>query len=245
MEIKKHHIFLFSGFLLLIFLISFFVSKKIMSSQQKYTTTEIKKTIPSIDKEATQPAQSTSSHKAIPATADIDTEKFKTALEHLQKKRIPANTEGSVRELSENTLPIANKWKLWLHTKIISSESKTTETAIGQISNLIVIRDNDANAADLKQFSLQNPVAVFNERLQRPGIITGLVKIETSQRELLENDLLTERARITNSFEPIQTYFITGTDEVFNLEQLYTNLKSKPYIKNIELDVLSRSYGKK
>ena len=86
--------------------------------------------------------------------------------------------------------------------------------------------------------------AFDSERLKKVGIITGTIKVQTMEKQQLEKDLNQFRAQITDSFDAIHVYFITSTDQIFNLEQLYENLKAQPYIKNIEIEVLNRTYEK-
>lgn len=159
--------------------------------------------------------------------------------------RIPSGQISSAPKLLlENRLLLSTSWKIWPNTQVIGIDHKSDSDAVlTQISNLLVIESQSENA-DLTEFNLASPVVVYNSRLKKAGVITGALRIQTTQKGLLEQDLNNFNARITDSFENINTYFITSTDQIFNLELLYLNLKAKPYVKFIELDVISRSYEK-
>ena len=146
--------------------------------------------------------------------------------------------------LIDNDLLTSTSWKIWSHTQVINlADSSSSDKVLSQISNLRVIESQNENKNFL-EFNIANPIAVFNVPQNKPGIITGIIKVQTTQKQQLENDLIQLHAHITHSFDSINYYYVTGTEQFFNLELLYENLKSSPYINHIELEILSRAYEK-
>lgn len=183
-----------------------------------------------------------------PSTSEnIDIEsKTKKILKHIKNhSRNPSGQTGSSPKLLvENQLLKSTRWKIWQQTQVINIQNRSaTDKILAQVSNLLIIESQNENLS-LTEFNSSFPVAAYNERLKKAGVITGTIKIETLEKEQLENDLNRLRAHITDSFEPIHTYFITGSDQIFDLELLYETLKSYPYIKKIELEILDKNYEK-
>lgn len=172
--------------------------------------------------------------------------KVKKALKHIKNYNRNPSGQGisTPKQLVENHLLKPTRWKIWQQTQVVNIQDKSaTDKILAQVGNLLIIESQKENES-LTEFSSSSPVAVYDERLKKAGLITGTLKIETSEKEQLENDLNQLRAHITDSFDPIHTYFITSLDQVFDLELLYETLKSYPYIKNIELEILNKNYEK-
>lgn len=182
-----------------------------------------------------------------PITKNIDIEsKVKNALKHIKNhNRTPSGqTASDPKILHENHLLKSTRWKIWQQTQVINVQNKSgADKILAQVGNLLIIESQNENTS-LNEFNSFSPIAVYDKRLKKAGVITGTIKIETLEKEQLENDLNQLRAHITDSFDPIHTYFITSLDQVFDLELLYETLKSYPYIKNIELEVLNKNYEK-
>lgn len=182
----------------------------------------------------------------IPSTEAED--KLKKALKFISKKnRFIASAKPEQKKLQNNNLLNTTPWKLWANTKVINYDSNlTAQQILGRVSNLAIIEDNSNNDAltTLTNFNKQKPVAVYDTRLKKPGVLTGTIKVITDQKELLENQLKQYQASIDLGFDEIHTYFITSNAQQFNLENLYNTLINQPYITKVELEVLSKTYEK-
>jgi hypothetical protein len=168
--------------------------------------------------------------------------KYQLAESHLKQiSRSPSQEANATPTLLPSQILAGTRWKIWSQTRVSSKSSDGAP--LGQVSNLKIVSDPDSSA-NLNQFDPKNPIAVFNERLKKPGIITGTIKLETFDRSPLEQELKVLKAHITDSFENINTYLVTGSNQVFDLEELFVNLKQLPFVTNVEIEILSKSYEK-
>lgn len=160
-------------------------------------------------------------------------------------RRMPsAQTPPAPEHLLPHALLNPTPWKIWLNTQAISSDDKkNSDVVLAQVSRMLIIESGAENAS-LTEFNSNSPVVVYDARLKKTGLINGMIRIHTLSKPQLEADLLELNARITDSFDAINTYFVTGNDAIFNLEALHAVLKAKPYVKSADLDITSRNYEK-
>lgn len=148
-------------------------------------------------------------------------------------------------KLIAHFLLIGTNWKVWPGTRaILTPQLSAADSVLAELSRFSIVEFPNAEAS-LDQFDRNVPPVVYDARLKRAGIVTGLLKVETDRKDLLEESLPNLNSYISNSFENIQTYFVTSRQDVFDLESLFKNLKSQQYVKSIELDILDRNYEKK
>jgi len=182
-------------------------------------------------------------------SADSAAEKFMKA-RSVEKSRTLARTETihpTREQLRAHPILSQTRWQLWLKTRA-DFLNENSEAAPGpeltRLNNYIIVADN-SNIPDLTEFHKMNPQVVYDQRRKQVGILTGTIRINTDRRDLLEKDLATAQAEITDAFDTIETYFIQSTNDVFDLQSLYLFLRQQSYIKNVELEILSRTYEKK
>ncbi len=198
----------------------------------------------------TQSKQVQSDTKLKTVNAQVETklpevEKYELA-EKMRGLRAPSALMNAEKtELSARPLAFAPRWKIWKNVKAIKSEIKPDgNVLIGTFNRYYIVRDADSEKTDLTQFNSEQPTVVYDERLRKPGLVTGMIKIETMDRVQLESDLNRLHAHIFDAFENINTYFISDFDSRFNLQLLFTTLKARPYVQNIELDITGITYEK-
>lgn len=174
--------------------------------------------------------------------------KFQRAAEYAKKFRSPTtlvSAEASDSLFVQNNLLAEKSWKLWSHTRVIKRDADDPNTEfLARVNNFLIVSEPKRQLSDLKNFDVQNPIAVYDERALRAGIITGVIKVSTQDVATLESDLTLMHAHITSSFDSIHLYFISSTDQTFDLQNLYDSLKAKSYITKIDLEILSRPYEK-
>ncbi len=135
-------------------------------------------------------------------------------------------------------------WKLWPEMSALkTSELTETSKEIAKINNLSVVEAPDENF-NLNNFDTAKFAVVYNERLRKPGLITGTIMIQTSEKNKLQQDLELYQMQINDSFENINTYFVKSQNSVFNLEYIFEQLKLKKYIQHIELEIIYKNYEK-
>jgi hypothetical protein len=168
--------------------------------------------------------------------------RFKLAIVNkIEYSRRPAQANSKIF-LAEQNLLNSTRWKIWLHTQVVKKDDAPIGQSLAHVSNFSIIESQDN--LSLTEFDANKPIAVFDERLKKPGIITGTLKIQTSDKARLQTDLINYQAQVTDEFYDIETYFVKSTQNIFNLEWLYQNLKNQTYIKSVELEILSKSYDK-
>lgn len=174
-------------------------------------------------------------------------DKTQRALQNIQKKsRIPTGSlKINPEKLSGHEAFAGTRWKIWSGVKaLLSEEVRASDVVVAQLGRFNLIENLHAEAA-LNQFDRQSPTLVYDSRLKKPGLVTGLIKVETERKDLLQSAIQGLNARIENSFEEIQTYFVTSQQAQFDLEKLFLTIQQMPFVKNAELDILDRDYEKK
>lgn len=137
------------------------------------------------------------------------------------------------------------RWKILSKVKaVLRGQGSEGDVVVGQIGRfqLVELAYGDST---LNQYDRNSPVVVYETRLKKTGLVTGLIKVETDRKDLLENAIRNMNAQISNSFDSIQTYFVISEKTVFDLEKLYFRIKSLGFVKTAELDILDREYEKK
>jgi hypothetical protein len=168
--------------------------------------------------------------------------RFKQALAYNNEfKRTPAQLNSKVF-LIEHSLLQSTRWKIWLNTQVVKKENAQIGQSLANISNFSIIESQES--VNLTEFDSNKVVAVFDERLKKPGLITGTLIVQTSDKSRLQTDLKNYQAQISDEFENIETYFIKSSQPIYNLELLYQTLKNKNYINSVELEILSKNYDK-
>ncbi len=179
--------------------------------------------------------------------ADSPDEKISKAIASMdKKKRNPDAQIQIVPQRVENNYLFSNtKWKLWSTARAMLAEQTASADVIIQKMGRYNIIETDHAEIDFKSFDKSNLAVVYDPRLRRVGLVTGTIKIVTLQKEELAKALIGMQAEITNSFDDINTYYISSTKNLFDLENLYFSLKAQSFVQNIELDISERTYEKK
>lgn len=175
-----------------------------------------------------------------------ESEKTRIALQHLKKKsRLPSAGVAIIPEQLKSSDILFGPWKIWSSMTAVKPELTTSEDIIFQkLTNLNIVESTYLRA-DFHEFDKNLLPVVYDSRLKKAGIVTGLIKIETNRKSELEHDLLALDAVIENSFDQIEVFFVVSQKSIFDLELLYKTLKSKSYVRSIELDISDRNYEKK
>lgn len=178
---------------------------------------------------------------------DTDDNKMQRALQNIQKKsRIPTGAlKINPEKLFEHEAFKGSRWRVWSGVKALLVEDvRASDVVVSQLGRFSLI-ENLHEEASLKQFDRKSPTVVYDSRLKSPGLLTGLIKVETDRVDLLQMAIQDLNAHVENSFEHIQTYFVTSRQTQFDLEKLYFFIRALPFVKNAELDILDRDYEKK
>lgn len=177
------------------------------------------------------------------ATDEDANSKIQRALRHRKKntEAVKLNQAISIGQVQASRLLMNNPWQLIQGWKVLEAkEEETTGTKIRVDSFQIV---EDAGYRFNPQV-FSRPTVVYNSRKAKFGILTGTIKIKTSDRAQLEQDLGFWNASIVDSSEQIQLYFVTGLSPSFDLEALLLDVSALPYVESAKLEIIEKSYEK-
>jgi len=156
--------------------------------------------------------------------------------------RRPASTEL-------RTLPMAledKHWKVWDGVKASPEHSfqRLPDTEIvGRVSGYVLVKANLQNSVE--RFSTESPLAVFNERLAVPGVVTGTLSLKLKHKDELPDVLQDYGLKTRDSFPEISVYYVTAQKNPFNLAQLFQALQQDPRIERVEPEIVNRKYEKR
>lgn len=195
-----------------------------------------------------KPIEVVTLHREIVSNEKRDVQhKIEKALHHIQKKsREPAGQLQVDSQLLQSHQAFAGtRWKLLSNVRAVSTGNESIKgISVGTLNHYQLIESADESGG-LQKFDRSSPTVVYETRLKKAGLVTGLIKVETANPDLLKKALLGMNAQVTSSFADIQIYFITSVQNVFDLEKLFFDLKSLDFVKNVELDIVDRNYEKK
>ncbi len=169
-------------------------------------------------------------------------DKATRALQNIKSRgRLPSQTLTKPSVLQAHSILTGTRWKIWPNANVVAKLS--SDAPVARVSH-IDIAEGEPSQSTIVNFDNTNQIVLYNERLQKPGILTGLIIVETVDLPALRRDLSSVNAEIVNSFDQINTYFVTGLAQSFNLELLFTQIKKWPHVRNAELEILSKNYEK-
>jgi hypothetical protein len=104
----------------------------------------------------------------------------------------------------------------------------------------------EADNANLQEtlFSSERPLVVYDSRLQTFGVVTGTIQIDLRKGTNVSGILQDYGAKIEHSFPGTGTYYISMQEQPFNLVQLKNSLETDSRINRVEVEIVSRRYGK-
>ncbi|MGZ3772898.1 MAG: hypothetical protein ACXVCN_04275 [Bdellovibrio sp.] len=142
--------------------------------------------------------------------------------------------------LLENT-----PWKIWLGVRAFSKKNGKPESKIlGEVNGFYLVEDSTMTMNNIKSFSPTQLTVVIDSRRNAVGVLTGVFSIIL--KEGISSEILTQLpdVKIINSFPKIRTYYVTSTNEPFDLQTFQGKLKQMPDIESVQPEILSRQYEK-
>lgn len=137
------------------------------------------------------------------------------------------------------------KWKVWSGVKAIPSKSFQGEKSevLAVMGGYSVVADDSMNGDD-RNFSATKSFVLYDERMSRPGIVTGELKLslqEGSDPEVIANEY---GLNIVSGMKNIRLFFMRSKDQSYDLGGLLSSLKKDSRINKVELSIVSRTYEK-
>lgn len=168
---------------------------------------------------------------------------MQTREERIQKpvrRGVHLNLSGAVIERSP--LLEGTGWGLWKGvTALKKIKGVPSDKVLGEVNGFYLIEDISHN--DIRQFSPSQPLVVLNSRLGIAGVVTGVVTVTLKEGASIEA-LAHIDVQVLNSFPEIRTYYVTSSQEVFDLQSFQEALVSESAVERAHLEILSRQYEK-
>lgn len=172
----------------------------------------------------------------------IAKDKVSRALENVKlKNRLPTQTTVQPARLEAHTILAGSRWKIWPDARIATDHSP--EVVLTRVSNMDIVK-NESIKSTVDVFDLKNPIVLYDLRLQKAGVLTGVIIVQTSDPSALTRDLASLNAEVVHAFDPIQTYFVTSMAPRFDLQDLYHRIKNLRHVQSAELEILSKNFEK-
>lgn len=131
-------------------------------------------------------------------------------------------------------------WKIWNRMKALGPNDGGQSGSIN-VSQFQIQVDPVSNHS-LENFSLQEPVVLFEERLQKAGVLTGTFEIQLKNSRQWETFEKQHSLRLIQSFQELNLFYATANQDRFNLSQLFLDLSQDPSVALVNLEILSKQY---
>lgn len=199
-------------------------------SSHREIATEVESS-PSLDNDNTDSDTSTLSYQksALKAEPPIETQ------------RLPQG-----EELKDFSLSLADRnWKIWNGITAVPQHQFVNhqQSIAGRINGYILI--NSPENLSIENFNSADPIVVYNERRQVPGVVTGTLSIKINKGVNIDDVLQEYQLKSLDSFPQIRLYYVTSIAQPFDLSQLFKSLQQDSRIDNIEVEILDRQYDQR
>lgn len=159
----------------------------------------------------------------------------------IQPKITPVPPTANPQDLSEFVFNRPQtSWKIWNRMKALWPVDGRQANSLN-VSQFQIQVDPVSNHS-LENFSLQEPVVLFEERLQKAGVLTGTFEIQLKNSSQWETFEKQHSLRLIQSFQELNLFYATANQDRFNLSQLFQNLSQDPSVHAVNLEILSKQY---
>lgn len=140
----------------------------------------------------------------------------------------------------------SSQWQIWPQVTAKNSRLPlaSDEQLVGKLNNYQLIK-TDFPVSTIENFNPALPVILYDERMKRPGILTGTLIAVADNRYDLEKCAHAHLASVNNAFENINTYFLSSDLPSFNLSVLKNEIENCPSVRSVQLEIIDRAYEKK
>lgn len=157
-----------------------------------------------------------------------------------QKTTSQAAQNSSSPQPSDLRESAVNKeWKIWTQASVIPVTEGSKSFHRFQIQNKAQSLNSEKN------FNKNNPLVMFHPDSKNTGLLTGTFKISLVNIPSLNSILKDHQLELLHAFPDINTYFVTSTQESFNLEGLHNALQADQRLNSVHTEILSRVYERK
>lgn len=181
-----------------------------------------------------------------------EVQKAKRAIQNIEMGKLikrPTRIQFDSTELINESILQFTSWKRIKNVQIRDNSDislNNNQDVIIKIGQWVFLKvENNFDLEEtIQNFNTKKPIPVFDPRLSQIGYITGSIVIIVKNRNLLINFLLEVDAEIKNSFENINTYYISSKKKLFNLDELYSQSRSRFGSEFVKLEINEKKYDK-
>ena len=180
--------------------------------------------------------------QSVAAVAHKNTSRRPTSAAEPEEEVI-TQKKPQVQELKTFSIALEDKhWKIWEGVTAIPEHKflNRGQNLAGRLSGYILVKDG--NDSSLDQFNAVNPIVVYNERRQIPGVVTGTLSIKIAQG--VDVNLILDSYQLVSrdAFPQIRLYYVTARNQPFDLPGLFKALQKDPLIEKVDVEILDRQY---
>lgn len=136
-----------------------------------------------------------------------------------------------------------SRWKVWKGVSAFPKGQQPVEgRLIGEISGYTLVETQQD--IDAHKFQQAAPIVVVDSRLGTVGVVTGILSVVLKEGIGIESLIENSNLVLRDSQPQIRTYFVTASEEPFDLVALIEFLKSHSAVDRAQLEILSRQYEK-
>lgn len=166
---------------------------------------------------------------------------------HMAKHDLsPIKRDVSVGELRDSQI-VQGSWKLVTSVFAIPRAQVSEDDRsmmVGELNGFALFESGRAGVQE-EVFTTERPLVVYDTRLQVFGVMTGTLIVFLRSGASMEALVHDHSLRILNAFPETGTYYVTSREQPFSLSQLKSSLERDSRINNVEIEIVSRQYGKR
>ncbi|CAN5504663.1 hypothetical protein BH10BDE1_BH10BDE1_12810 [soil metagenome] len=135
-------------------------------------------------------------------------------------------------------------WKIWRGIGITQKGSEPRDVRLtGEVAGYSLF-ESSSFSGRLGQFDLSSPMAVYNDRTHKAGVVTGSIRVVLKDGVGWDEVSKDHDLTLIAPFPQIKTYMVTSPRSPFDLTALLTELQNDSRIDTTKAEVLSRDYNK-
>lgn len=228
-------------------------SQQDFSSQQEPTQAPLAKQTSENSKTENKKSDSRSMHRAAAseeASDDVNeaptTMSERHSIQMAKHDLSPIKRDVSVGELRDSQI-VQGSWKLVTSVFAIPRAQVSEDDRsmmVGELSGFALFESGRAGVQE-DAFTTERALVVYDTRLQVFGVMTGTLMVFLRSGASMEALVQDHGLRVLNAFPETGTYYVTSREQPFNLSQLKNSLERDSRINNVEIEIVSRQYGKR
>lgn len=149
----------------------------------------------------------------------------------------------TARQLAQSSMLSDTAWKVWEGMTAYPMSAGVRKDAVGEVSGFYLVPQTGLRVDERAYFNTQ-PMIVYNERKGLAGVVTGSIQITLREGVALDPLLETFDLKVVGELPEIRAYFVTSSQQPYDLFSLKDRLGSEPGISDVRLEILSRQYEK-